>query len=134
MWESMRYCQVAHSLSLSRLSFHLIKVYIYVKLLVHWMCQWSQYMLIIYKYALIIYIYKNSVWFFFKKNYIRKKKKSHKRRKYTLLWVYASSLSQAGGTYNWWVPPTVRGEKHTPITRCIFRHIRDHAILSCGAL
>ena len=78
IWESMRFCQMAHSLNLSHLSFHLIKVYIYVKLLVHWMCQWSEYTLIIYKYALIlyiyIYIYKNFIWFFFKKNYIRKKK------------------------------------------------------------
>ena len=76
MWESMRFCQVAHSLSLSHLSFHLIKIYIYVKLLVHWMYQWSEYTLIIYKYALYIYIYiyKNFIWFFFLKNYIRKKK------------------------------------------------------------
>ena len=70
---------MAHSLSLSYLNFHLIKVYIYVKLLVHWMCQWSECTLIIYKYALIlyiyIYIYKNFIWFFFKKNYIRKKKR-----------------------------------------------------------
>ena len=57
MWESMMFYQVAHSLSLYHLSFHLIKVYIYVKLLVHWMCQWSEYTLIIYKNALIIYIY-----------------------------------------------------------------------------
>ena len=34
-------------------------------------------------------------------------------RKYTLLWVYASSLSQAGGTHSWWVLLAVRGEKHT---------------------
>ena len=39
------------------LGFHLIKVYIYVKILVRWMCQRSEYTLIIYKYALYIYIY-----------------------------------------------------------------------------
>ena len=71
--------------------------------------------------------------FLLKKLY-KKEKRSCKRRKYTLLWVYASSLSQEGGIHNWWVPLTVRGEKHTPITGCIFCHMRDHAILSCGAL
>ena len=32
-----------------------------------------------------------------------------------LVGVYASSLLQAGGTHNQWVPPVVREEKHTPI-------------------
>ena len=76
-WKNMRFCQVAHSLSLSHLSFHLIKIYIYVKLLVHWMCQWSEYTSIIYKYPLTLYIYiyiNNFIWFFFKKNHIRNKK------------------------------------------------------------
>ena len=75
VWKNMRFCQVAHSLSLSHLSFHLIKIYIYVKLLVHWMCQWSEYTSIIYKYPLTLYIYINNfIWFFFKKNHIRNKK------------------------------------------------------------
>ena len=139
-WKYMRSCLVAHSLSLSHLRFHLIKIYIYVRLLVHWMCQWSEYTWIIYKYALIIYIYiyiyKNFIWFFFTKNYIRilygfslkklykKEKTSRKRRNYTLLRVYASFLSQAGGTHSWWVPPIVIGEKHTPIIWCIFSRER----------
>ena len=55
------------------LGFHLIKVYIYVKILVRWMCQWSEYTLIIYKYALYIYIYKFCM--------VKKKKKLYKREK-----------------------------------------------------
>ena len=35
MWERIRFCQVTHFLKLFYLSFHLIKVCIYVKLLVH---------------------------------------------------------------------------------------------------
>ena len=136
-WKNMRFCLVARSLSLSHLSFHLIKIYIYVRLLVHWMYQWSEYTLIIYKYALIIYIYIRILYgFSLKKNYIRnlygfslkklykKEKTSRKRRNYTLLRVYASFLSQAGGTHSWWVPPIVIGEKHTPIIWCIFSHER----------
>ena len=65
MWESMRFCQLTHLLSFSHLGFHIIKVYIYVKLLIYWMCQWSEYTLIIYKYAIYIYIHKNFIWFFF---------------------------------------------------------------------
>ena len=47
----------------------------------------------------------------------------HLTRKYTLLQVYASSFSQAGGTHQLWVSPAVRGENHTPITGCIFSHL-----------
>ena len=35
MWENMGFYQVTHSLKLSHLGFHLIKVCIYVKFLVH---------------------------------------------------------------------------------------------------
>ena len=35
MWKSMGLYKVTHSLSFSHLGFNLIKVYIYVKLLVH---------------------------------------------------------------------------------------------------
>ena len=45
------------------------------KLLIHWMCQWSEYTLIIYKYALIIYIYI----------YISKGKKKHYVRDHAIL-------------------------------------------------
>jgi len=42
-----------------------------------------------------------------------------------MLRVYASSLSQAGGTHSWWIPPDVSGEKHTHATRCIFPRKRE---------
>ena len=47
--------------------------------------------------------------------YSIKRKKPILVRKYTLLRVYASSLSQASGTRSWWVLLAVRGEKHTPV-------------------
>ena len=49
-----------------------------------------------------------------------------------MLRVYASSLSQAGGTHSWWVPLVVRGEKHTPITRCIFSFLLPSVLFPEG--
>ena len=34
-WKNMRFCQVVYLLNFSRLGFYLIKVYIYVKFLIH---------------------------------------------------------------------------------------------------
>ena len=52
--------------------------------------------------------------------YSIKRKKPILVRKYTLLRVYASSLSQASGTRSWWVLLAVRGEKHIPVKTLCF--------------
>ncbi|KAK9996318.1 hypothetical protein SO802_021004 [Lithocarpus litseifolius] len=41
-------------------------------------------------------------------------------RNYTLLRVYVSSHSQAGGTHQLWVPSAVREKQHAPVTGCSF--------------